>query len=287
VVTLRPMTPGDVPGAAGVWQDAFWALRTRLGLPALARSVADNRRLERRLAFLLSTDPDGSWVAEEPGRITGLAQAFIRDGIWVLSLLGVAPDRQGRGAARALLDRTLDYGTPGSPGMIQASADPRAIALYAGAGFSLHPAIAAWGPVRGPVEVPEEVRVGDPSDLDVVAAVDRELKGAARTDVVGFLLSLDDHRLLVDGTTGYAMVTGDRVVTMGALDQRSASRLLGAALAGVRPGGSFQMNWVTSNQQWAVRDLVAAGVALHPYGPVMLRGLLAPPSPYIPSGGLG
>jgi GNAT superfamily N-acetyltransferase len=281
------MTIADVPGAADVWHDAFWALRARLGLPARARTVSDDQRLERRLTFLLASDPDGSWVAEESGRITGLAQAFIRDRIWVLSLLGVSPDRQGRGTARGLLDRALDYGTPGSPGMIQASADPRAMALYAGAGFNLHPAVAAWGPVRGPFEAPEDVRLGDPSDLDLVAAVDRELKDATRTDVLGFLLSLDDHRLLVDGTTGYAIVKDDQVVTMGALDERSASRLLGAALAGVRPGGSFQMNWVTSNQQWAVRDLVAAGVALHPYGPVMLRGMLGPPSPYIPSGALG
>ena len=91
----------------------------------------------------------------------------------------------------------------------------------------------------------------------------------------------------MDGTTGYAVVKGDRVVTLGALDEESASRLLLAAMAGVPPGEPFQMNWVTADQQWAVRDLVAAGVPLHPAGPVMVRSLVGPFSPYIPSGGLG
>ncbi|MGP8060288.1 MAG: GNAT family N-acetyltransferase [Acidimicrobiales bacterium] len=281
------MTAPDVPGAAEIWYEAFWALRAQLGLPALPRTPADDERLERRLGHLIGSDPDGSWVAEEDGRVTGLAQAFIRDGIWVLSLLGVSPEHQGRGTARLLLEQALDYGTPGAPGMIQASADPKAMALYAGAGFALHPSVAAWGPVRSPIVAPRGVRAGGAGDLEVVDAVDRELKDATRGDLIAHLLSSGDHRLLVDGTTGYAVVKGDRVVTLGALDEESASRLLLAAMAGVPPGEPFQMNWVTADQQWAVRDLVAAGVPLHPAGPVMVRSLVGPFSPYIPSGGLG
>lgn len=287
MLTLRAMTETDVPAAAEVWHAAFWSLRAQLGLPALPRTGSDDRRLERRLRYLLASDPDGSWVSEESGRVTGLAQAFVRDGMWVLSLLGVSPERQGRGAARSLLAQTLEYGNPGSPGMIQASADPKAMALYAGAGFAMHPCVAAWGPVRGPVQAPEGVRSGDASDLDLVDAVDRELKDATRGDLIAHLLSLGDHRLLVDGSTGYAVVKDERVVTLGALGEESASRLLLTAMAQVPPGESFQMNWVTANQQWAVRDLVAAGVPLHPHGPLMVRNLVAPFSPYIPSGGLG
>lgn len=281
------MTQGDVPAAAGAWHAANWDRRAQLGLPALARTPSDDRRLERRIGFLVDTDPDGSWVAEDAGRVTGLAQAFIRDGIWVLSLLGVRPERQGQGTARALLEQALAYGTSGSPGMIQASADPKAVSLYATAGFALHPAVAARGPVRASPPTPVGVRPGDLSDLAVVDAVDRELRGATRSDLITFLLSLGDHHLVVDSASGYAVVKDDRIVTLGALDEESASRLLAAVMARVAPGGPFQVNWVTADQQWAVRDLVAAGVPLHPHGPVMVRNLVGPFNPYIPSGGLG
>jgi hypothetical protein len=47
------------------------------------------------------------------------------------------------------------------------------------------------------------------------------------------------------------------------------------------------VNWLTAPQQWAIRVLIGSGVELQPYGPVMVRGMPGPPSPYIPSGAYG
>ena len=270
------MTEADVPAAAEADYAAFSALEGQLGLP---ETPPDNQRAEQRFAYLLASDPDGCWVAEESGRVTGLAQAFIRDRLWVLSLLAVLPGAQGRGLGRELLQRVLAYGAPGGPGMIQSSSDPKAIALYAAAGFNLHPSVAARGPLRAPVDRPGGVRLADVTELDVAAAT--------RTDILGLLLTQGGLRFLIDGDRGYAICAANRVVTMAALDEESASRILGAAMAEVGAGAPFQMKWITANQQWAIRGLVNAGIALHPYGPIMLRGMAAPPAPSIPSGGLG
>jgi GNAT superfamily N-acetyltransferase len=51
--------------------------------------------------------------------------------------------------------------------------------------------------------------------------------------------------------------------------------------------GQLDVVTVTAGQQWAITVLIQAGVELQPYGPVMVRGMLGPPSPYIPSGGYG
>ena len=53
------------------------------------------------------------------------------------------------------------------------------------------------------------------------------------------------------------------------------------------PGETVEINWLTAGQQWAITVLIQAGVELQPYGPVMVRGMPGPPSPYIPSGGYG
>jgi hypothetical protein len=58
-------------------------------------------------------------------------------------------------------------------------------------------------------------------------------------------------------------------------------------LAEVPEGETIEVNWLTSAQQWAIRLLTQTGVELRPSGPVMVRGMDGPPSPYIPSGGYG
>ena len=50
-------------------------------------------------------------------------------------------------------------------------------------------------------------------------------------------------------------------------------------LAEAPAGETIEINWLTSAQQWAMREVVAAGIELRPYGPVMVRGMDGPPSP--------
>ncbi len=59
--------------------------------------------------FSLSDDPDGLWVAEDDGEISGFAFSWVSDGLWFLAELFVAPGRQGSGIGKELLRRAFDH----------------------------------------------------------------------------------------------------------------------------------------------------------------------------------
>jgi GNAT superfamily N-acetyltransferase len=293
MVTLRPMTDADVPGAVAAFDSGFLAMRARYGLPVTASSLQNDRRRQNRTRHFLATDPDGSWVADDDGTIVGMSQSFVREGYWVLSQLGAVPGRQGRGLGRELLRLAHSHGDPHSPGTIQCSRDPKAMALYADLGFSLHPVVAGWGPLRpGAVTRPAEVtrHQGDAvteAHLDVVTSVDRAVRGSARTVDVKMMLRGEGTRLLLHEDQAYAVAMDDRIVTLGARTEASAALVLRTMLAEAPAGETVEINWLTAGQQWAIAELIQAGVELQPYGPVMVRGMPAPPCPYIPSGGYG
>jgi GNAT superfamily N-acetyltransferase len=293
MVTLRPMTDEDVPGAVHAFDSGFLAMRARYGLPVTASSLQNDRRRQNRTRHFLATDPGGSWVAEDDGVIVGMSQSFVREGYWVLSQLGAVPGRQGRGFGRELLRLAHSHGDPQSPGTIQCSRDPKAMALYTNLGFSLHPVVAAWGPVRpGAVDRPGEVvryegeAVTD-ALLDVVTGIDRAVRGSGRRVDIAMMLSGGGNRLLLHEDRAYAVANDNRIVTLGARNEESAALVLRAMLAETPAGETVEVNWLTEAQQWAIRVLIGAGVELQPYGPVMVRGMPGPPSPYIPSGGYG
>jgi GNAT superfamily N-acetyltransferase len=287
------MEEADVPGAVAAFDSGFLAMGTRYGLPVTGGSLRDERRRQDRTRHFLQTDPDGSWVAEQGGTIIGMSQSFVREEYWTLSQLGTVPGSQNQGVGRELLALALSHGDPHSPGTIQCSRDPKAMALYSSFGFTLHPVVAAWGALRpGAVAPPADVvrrEAGEVSEreLDLVTAIDRKVRGSARTIDLRPMLSPEGTRLLLHGDQAYAVATDERIITLGARQEESATRVLRALLAETPAGGTIVVNWLTAAQQWAIRELVACGVELHPHGPVMVRGMDGPPAPYIPSGGYG
>jgi len=293
MVTFRPMSEADVPGAVAAFDSGLLAMMVRHQLPVTGNSIQDERRRQDRTRHFLGTDPAGSWVAEDDGTVIGMSQSFVREGYWMLSQLGTVPGRQGHGVGRELLRLALSHGDPQSPGTIQCSRDPKAMALYTSFGFVLHPVVAAWGAMRpGTMERPAEVRRYEPDEvttqeLDAVTAIDREVRGSARTVDVISMLGQPGNRLLLHVDRGYAVARDERIVTLGARDEESASLVLRTMLAEAPAGETIEINWLTSAQQWAIRVVVEAGIELQPYGPVMVRGMDGPPSPYIPSGGYG
>lgn len=286
------MEADDVVPCEALWQDSFAALRQAYALPGASPTDEERARLCRRIEYLRGTDPAGSWVADDDGMIIGLAQALVREGLWVLSLLGVAVSSQSSGVGKALLERTLTYGDPGGPGLIQSSRDPRAMRRYVSAGFALHPALSAVGVVdrarlseadsgrRGP-----GVRRGSADDLAQVAALGRRLRGAAHGTDVEFLLGEGAELLVAD--QGFAFVWEARPVVLAAADDDTARGLLRAALATGDDGTPVHVDWITASQQWAIRACVEAGLELHPEGAVMVRGAPGPMSPYLTSGAFG
>src|SRR4051794_7038633 len=179
MTTIRPMGDDDVAGAAETWIDAFGTMRAAYHLPVEERTDAAVARLQARLRHLLRNDPGGSWVAEDgDGRVVGLAQALVREGLWVLSLFGVVPGHQEAGVGRRLLDAAVAYGSGVPAGLILCSRDPRAMRRYARAGFDLHPSVTAYGTVdrdRDRLRPDDAVREGGPEDMAFVAALERRL----------------------------------------------------------------------------------------------------------------
>jgi hypothetical protein len=167
------------------------------------------------------------------------------------------------------------------------------MALYTGFGFTLHPVVTAWGAIRpGAVVRPPEVERHEADEvgsrqLDIITAIDRAVRGSARSVDIVAMLAQPGNRLLLHGDQAYAVVKDERIVTLGAYQEDSAALVLRTMLAEAPVGETIEVNWLTSAQQWAVREVVAAGIELRPYGPVMVRGMDGPPSPYIPSGGFG
>src|SRR5271157_2744737 len=253
------MSEADVPGAVAAFDSGLLAVLVRHHLPVTGNSIQDERRRQDRTRHFLATDPAGSWVAEDAGTVIGMSQSFVREGYWMLSQLGTVPGRQGRGVGRELLRLALSHGDPESPGTIQCSRDPKAMALYASFGFVLHPVVAAWGVMRpGSVTRPAEVRRLEPDEvtgreLGSVTAIDREVRRSSRTVDIVSMLAQPGNRLLLHADRGYAVARDERIVTLGARDEESASLVLRTMLAEAPAGETIEINWLTSAQQWAIR----------------------------------
>ena len=282
------MVVDDIPGANDVWERAFSDLRERNHLPPQPRDAGCDARFDSRIRHFIQHDAGGAWVSHEGDRVTGLAIALQRERLWVLSMLGVDPWAQSSGVGRALLERALAYGDATGPGIILASRDPRAMRRYALAGFALRPSVVAWGRLRrASLPAVEGVRDGDASDLELAIAVDRFQRGASRGPDYEVLLD-DAGQMLVfeDGARrGYAIVRdATRVMVLAATDPAVAAALLTEALGRCADDRDVEVGWITAEQQWAIRTCLAAGLELHPAGPVMVRGYPGPMSPYLPNG---
>jgi GNAT superfamily N-acetyltransferase len=290
------MAGGDVLAAADVFLRATTAVHVAHDPTPQdpAEMAAARERLRARIAHMLGTDPEGAWVAVTGDRVVGMAQAIRRETLWILSLLGVEPGHQDAGTGKALLEQALAYGDRTSPGLIFSSPDPRAMRRYLAAGFAIHPCVEVRGvPASGALVVDAAVREGDISDLAVVAAIDRRLRGAAHGVDTEHLLGRG-ARLRVLDERGYSLVEGSRLLVLGATDEQAARTMLRATLASMAEsahaeGGSpvLHVEWLTAAQQWAFEVCSAAGMAPHSMGAVMVRGTPGPLTPYVPSGGLG
>ncbi len=277
---VRALELPDLPEAAEVSAGAFGF---DISDPVTAR------RWQQRLAHLVGTDPGGGFVAERDGRMIGIAQALRRERLWCLSLLAVSPDAQSAGAGRALLKHTLSYGTGTGGGLIIASNDPRALRLYGLAGFSLRPTFQAEGALDRralPLLHPGMREAGD-SDLEALAAISREVRGAPHTSELTFALSRGS-RLLRLGDRGFSVTQPDHGVwLLAARDEEAARALLWSALEGVAHTERPIVRWITGEQGWAIDVALRAGLRLSAYGALGVRGEPGRLWAFIPSAPFG
>jgi len=118
---IRRAVDGDVPGIWDVWSAAANRGRT----PTPWRVMAPLFRHELATGEM--------WVAETANGLAGFAALIVRGGVAFLGELFVVPDAQSRGIGRALLHQAL--AAPADVYCTMSSGDPRAMALYIGAGM--------------------------------------------------------------------------------------------------------------------------------------------------------
>jgi GNAT superfamily N-acetyltransferase len=283
-VTIRPMTTDDVEASRAVQALAMAGPGDPTDPSTFPPEVT--ARQHRRINHFLTHDGPGSWVADGPDGVVGVALALRRDDLWGLSLLAVRPDCQAKGIGHQLLDAALTYAADVERSVILSTSDPKAMACYAHAGFTLHPQVAARGPVRRPARVSDRVRDGGPADVDLAEEVDRAVRGARRGPDQ-LLLAETWAMFVVEDTAGrgyaYMRDNGD-VEVVAATDDATATALLWRCLAyAVDKGVDASVEHANAGQQWAVRVMVEAGLPLRPSGPVFWRGA-TPPAFYLPSG---
>jgi GNAT superfamily N-acetyltransferase len=278
-VSIRPMEARDVRGVQDATVETFKDLEERFGEPVTPPPPFEQAAV--RLRHLLATDPGGAWVAERDGTIVGCALALVRERIWGLSLLVVRPALQSAGVGRELLDRARAYGDGARGLLILASRDVRALRAYVRLGLDLHPAALAIGTPR-PLPIPSGARPAAPGDRPWMDAVGRELRGAAHGDDLDAFVRAHAAVTVVP-ERGYAVSRGGALKLLAARDEDAARTLLRDHLA--RAGGEATVEWLTSHQQWAIRECLDAGLHLDTaYGAVMTAGELGTMSPYLPSG---
>jgi len=273
---IRALERDDLPAVAAVGAAAF-------GFEVSAPEASE--RWRGRIGHPFATDPRGGFVAERDGHVVGAAQVLIRERLWVLSLLVVDPRGQSAGAGRELLAAALRHGARETDcALIVSSNDPRALRLYARFGFTLLPCLEAQGTIDRRALPREAAGVREGGDVEALAAVSREIRGAPHSTELHFALGRGAVLLhLADRGFAVAM-PGHAVWLLAARDEESARALLWAALE--RAGDSERplLRWITGEQGWALDVAVRAGLGLRAYGALCLRGRPGPLAPFIPSG---
>ena len=284
-VTIRPLRPGDAADLAACARISIGQLYPEDLSPAeLAVRIAS---ATERIAALQRADPDGCWVAECDGRVVGGALSLIREGLWGLSLLALLPDFQGRGIGSRLYAAALAYGA-GEPGaIILSSSHPAAIRRYARSpGFALVPTVGLAGIVaRARVPATLRCRAGDlDADAATIESASRHVRGASHLRDLPVHLAVPGMTLLVIDGEGFACAYQGSPTLLAARSEAAAEDLLWGAITGAQPGTTVSYDFVTAQNQWAVRTGLEAGLAVTPCSPLFVRGRPGPLAPYLPSG---
>ena len=280
-VGIRPLRPDDVEGAYAVARGALFAP------PAGEDEAQLHARQVDRIAHLQDTDPGGSWVAERDGRVVGVAQALLREGVWGCSLFAVDEDLQGRGVGRRLLDAALRHGDGARGWIVLSTGRPAAMRRYARAGLDLRPRRGCGRPGR---------RDADPRRGRPRGGRGRGRAGGGRRHRTGGPRCRPRSRpaLLAAARRASAGPRGPRlraprahgaVALLGARDEAAAQTALWGAFARAPRGATVSVDFLTAGQQWAIRPCRSTRACCSsPDSPVFLRGDVGPFAPYVPSG---
>jgi GNAT superfamily N-acetyltransferase len=279
---IRPLTADDVARAQEITHSALSVLDARMARPVQDLTDEIVMRSKARAELLHATDPERAFVAEVDGAAVGLAMAFVREGMWFLSALMVAPAFQSQHVGRDLLEAALATATDRA--WILTTDDARAVRTYQRVGFELHPTFTAHGAVdRSRIPVVQGIReyVDDRDTLDNVT---RTIRGAAMGPEVDYFLRQGNRILVVPGK-GFVILRPVGATWLAATDEQTARSLLWAAIA-ESTASQLEIDWLSGDQQWAIDVCFSAGLSLRAGAPIALRGQQRM-APYIPCGAFG
>jgi GNAT superfamily N-acetyltransferase len=275
----RPARREDLAACTRLWDIAIGDYVRRMNQPWFPGELEP---LERLLAHLLETDPEGFRVAVRPGEDAepvAFVSAHRRGRLWFLSMLFVHPDVQSRGVGRQLLEQVLPPPAERAGLALATATDsgqPISNAMYAE--YGIVPRVPVWrliGRVARPEELhplPADVKAEVLPDTSAVPAevdaIDRAVVGYSRPDDHAFLLG--EGRLLVlyrRGAEvvgyGYTSQVG-RVGPLAALDPGLLAPIGGHLLTIVNPAGAFAA-WVPGSAGPLTSMLLRAGLRFEPF----------------------
>lgn len=95
----------DVPAMGEVVRSAYNALSRQHGFAEIPVRPPSTFQ-----GFSIKHEPAGCWIAEDSGRVVGIAISWVRDDLWFLAQLFIDPSFQAHGVGGALLERALTHG---------------------------------------------------------------------------------------------------------------------------------------------------------------------------------
>ena len=281
-IDYRPVLPTELETCAELWRVSTNDYVARLNQPLLTET-GPVLRLYRHLH---ETDPERFVVATQGDRIVAFASAAVRERLWFLSMCFVLPELQGRGIARALLERIAPTDGTIARATATDSAQPISNALYASLGIIPRvPLLNLIGTPTKPEafgELPSGVRpvafedvAGDDHQrlVDVVDDLDRDTLGVShpvdhrhlrREDRRGWLYVGPDGAAIGYGYSGEA----GRLGPVASRHPDLIAPILGHLTRAVTPRGAFAM-WLPGTADRAIIGALLAGFRLEPF-PVLL-----------------
>lgn len=220
---IETATRADIVDAASVYQAAAEALsdqlRARNPWTDQTARTEDLKQAIRTLSTLLAGDVRSVTVARHRGEIVGMAAVQIQPPHAHVAFFFVHPDAQNRGVGRLLLERIREViaASRASVTTLASSRDPKAWQRYLR--FGLHP-----GPPQLPFRAAKPVFPPNPptsngcvirpftsEDIDLIAPLDRVVRGADRRDRIARWIAEGSEGVVMSDqhgeAVGYALVT--------------------------------------------------------------------------------
>lgn len=153
-------------------------------------------------------------------------------------------------------------------------------------GFRLLPTVGfsgTWNPNRVPARL--RCRPGDlAADAQTIDGASRHVRGASHMRDLPISLGRPGSALLVIEDEGFVCASNGSPWLLAARTEAAAEDLLWGAIASGPRGGTVAYDFVTAENQWAIRVGLEAGLSIAPDGPIFVRGRVGPMAPYLPSG---